>query len=214
MGRYGWSLWGRLSSWHVSYAWVYPRRLKGLRMGMSSGTTDLVQAHILLNNSNTPAVSRLNCRQPFKWKKWWQRSNIIWKHQSTLVQSVLHLLSPFLDHCYLPLYKSQIAHFDMHHRVFGITLCFILSISLCSAVYFIHFPSHKPVHIFHHYYFLHCSTTFSIAPSTCIFHSRLETQFSTNQNPTYRTACFGFLILNIFLFLLLSLLLFTDIMRQ
>jgi len=29
--------------------WVYPRRLKGPRMGMSSRATDLVQAHILLH---------------------------------------------------------------------------------------------------------------------------------------------------------------------
>jgi len=28
--------------------WVYPRRLKGLRKGMSSRAMDLVQAHILL----------------------------------------------------------------------------------------------------------------------------------------------------------------------
>ena len=66
--------------------------------------------------------------------------SITWSLFSLLVALVHHHSSPSLVHPHLPLSKSQIAHSDMHHPVFGI-------IFLPHSVNLIHHlspPSHHP----------------------------------------------------------------------
>jgi len=92
-----------------------------------------------------------------------------------------HLLSLFLAHQPSRPWKSQIAHLDLHHLVFGINYQ-IHSVSLTILVS-IHLLIHFSTHLCHHSHSRHPS----------LFHSRLKTYlFNKSYSPhisfTYWTA--------------------------
>jgi len=94
---------------------------------------------------------------------------------SLLAVPALHLLSLCLSRQPSPPWKSQIAHLDMHHLVFGINFE-IYSVSLTILVS-IHLLIHLSTHLCHHPHSRHPSLLHSFASGS-------KPTFSTN--PSHR----------------------------